>query len=239
MAAQGVGDPAETLEVADDDARQILAPLDNQHVENIRKFLEKRDQRDRQAGTVYDQLGVSRRTIDDLFEPGSAFTIAGIQSPISRNPDRLIHQANLALERLSSPDLVLRSPKVTGIKVDLKTLVEDLELEVEKLRASNTGLHEARRAVQQSRKERNAALEEQYHTFLWASRTLEGYYRLADEEKLAQEIRPSTRRPGRRAIEVEGEESGESPDSSTSDDVASEQASGETAGSGQSEASES
>ncbi len=206
-------------------SRQHLASLDNQHVENVRKFIRKRNERDRHVGVVYDQLGISRRTIDDLFEPGSAFKLAGIQSPISRNAEKLLQQSDLAIERLKSPDMALPPTTVKGIKVDPKTLVEGLEPDVERLRTSNKELHEARRAVQKSRKLRNEAREAHDRTFLWSARTLEGYYQLAGEDKLAQEIRPSTRRPGRRAVDVAGDGSGGSSDSS--DDAATEQTSSE------------
>ncbi len=208
-------------------SRQNLGELDNQHVESLRKFLEKRAERDGHAVRVYGTLGVVHRTMADLFEPDSIFVLAGIETPISRYADQLLKQSDLAIERLKSPDMVLPPAQVEGIQVDPKTLVEGLESKVEQLRASHTELVDRRRAVQRSRQRKNAALEEHDRTFLWTARTLEGYYRLAGEDKLAQEIRPSTHRPGRRAIEVAAEETGESPDSPSSEGVAAEQTSPE------------
>ncbi len=53
---------------------------------------------------------------------------------------------------------------------------------------------------------KNRMLEEHKDTFLWTARTLEGYYRLAGEDELADRIRPSSRRRGLRAVDVEAEE---------------------------------
>ncbi|MCP5017154.1 MAG: hypothetical protein GY938_18060, partial [Ketobacter sp.] len=62
------------------------------------------------------------------------------------------------------------------------------------------------REVQESRKVKNRKLEEHKDTFLWTARTLEGFYRLAGENELADRIRPSLRRRGLRAVDVEAEE---------------------------------
>ncbi|MEM7357130.1 MAG: hypothetical protein AAF657_40320 [Acidobacteriota bacterium] len=194
-------------------SRQRLSSIDNDHVENLRHFLEKRARRDEVLNQVYGQLSVSRRTIEDLFETENAFILAGIEGPTARETEKLLKQVDLAIDRLKSPDLVLPEPKVKGIQVDPASLVEDLESEAARLRAVNRELRKARRAVQRSRKIKNAAIEEHDRTFLWLARTLEGYYQLADEAELAKQIRPSTRRPGRRAAEVRGEATSDEPSS--------------------------
>jgi hypothetical protein len=55
--------------------------------------------------------------------------------------------------------------------------------------------------------------------FLWVGRTLEGLFHLAGLHELAERVRPSTRRPGRRAEEDPGPGSEEStPEDSTSEE---------------------
>ncbi len=209
-------------------SRQNLVSLDNAHVENLRRFIEKRGERDEMVDGVYDRLGITRRTIEDLFKPKSAFVLAAIEGPTSRNSDTLIKQANIAISRLKSPEMALPASKVKAIQVDPTSLAEELEAGVEQLREKNTELRQARRTVQKSRQRKNEAIVEHEQTFLWTSRTLEGYYQLAGEADLAKQIRPSTRRPGRRAVEVAEESddapqeasSGEPPEAQVSDDVA-------------------
>ena len=140
--------------------------------------------------------------------PGSenAFVLGGFQSPTSKEPFQLLEQAGTVLDRLKSPDFELPEPLTTAVKVDPELLVAELEADVEKLRVSYDVLRLARREVQKSRKNKNRVVEEHAQLFLWTARTLESLYRLAGEEELAAQIRPSGRRPGRRAVEVAEEE---------------------------------
>ncbi len=197
-------------------SRRNLVSLDNDHVENLRRYIEKRGARDEMVDALYGQLGTTRRTIEDLFKPKSAFVLAAIEGPTSRNSNTLIKQANLSINRLRSPDMALPASKVQAIKVDPTSLADELETGVEHLGEKDLELRHARRAVQKSRKRKNEAIKEHQETFLWTSRTLEGYYRLAGEEELAKLIRPSTRRPGRRAVEVAPEVPGDGSEEASS-----------------------
>ncbi len=210
-------------------SRQNLVSLDNDHVENLRRFLEVREQRNELTKGLYGQLGASRRTIEDLFKPKSAFVLAAIEGPTSQNSDTLIKQANIAINRLKSPEMALPESAVQAIQVDPTGLAEELEVGVEQLRDKNTELRAARRVVQKSRKRKNEAIQEHQQTFLWTSRTLEGYYQLAGEAELAKQIRPSTRRPGRRAAEVAPEESDEAPQDASSGEPSEAQAADDVA----------
>ncbi len=204
-------------------SRQNMVARDNDHVESLRKFFEKREERDQVLGGVYDHFSIMRRLIDDQFKDKSPFVIAAIEGPTSRNSDTLIKQANIAIERLYSSEMALPEPRVASIRIDPKAVAEELETKVGALRDKNTELRQCRRAVQKSRKLKNEAIEEHNSTFLWTARTLEGYYQLAGEEELAKLIRPSTRRPGRRAVEV----GDDSPDETTSEGATSEEAAAE------------
>ncbi len=206
-------------------SRQNLVSLDNDHVENLRRFLETRSQRDELVDGVYDQLSASRRTIEDLFKPKSAFVLAAMEGPTSKNSDTLIKQANISISRLKSPEMALPASRVQAIQVDPTGLADELEAGVEELRDKNTELRQARRVVQKSRQRKNEAIKEHEQTFLWTSRTLEGYYQLAGEAELAKQIRPATRRPGRRAIEVGADESGDGSQEASSGEPSEAQAS--------------
>ena len=203
-------------------SRRRLAAADRQHVENLRRFLEVRRGAKKLNGSVYAKLGATRRTIEEIFkEGGDPFELAGFESPTSLETAKLLQQADLAIGRLKSPDLKLPKSLVKGIKVEPETIVSELEPEIEQLRDADGKLRLARRAVQKSRKHKNEVLAEHKNLFLWTARTFENLYLLAGEPKLAGEIRPSGRRPGRRAAEVAEEEAAgqESSDKPASDET--------------------
>ena len=111
-------------------SRRKMVSLDNDHVENLRKFVEKRGERNEVVNRLHEQLSVSRRTIEDQFKPEGAFVLAAIEGPTARNSDALIKQANLGIGRLRSPEMALPAPTVKAIKVDPTSLADELETEV-------------------------------------------------------------------------------------------------------------
>ena len=153
----------------------------------------------------------------------NTFVLAGFDGPGSPQTPVLVRQADLAIDRLKSPDLVLPKSLMAGIRVDPVAIAAELESEVKELRESHDKLRLARREVQKSRKEKNRVLEEHQELFQRISRAFENFYLMAGEPELAAQIRPSGHRPGRRAVEVEGEAatppespSEESPDTTAS-----------------------
>lgn len=188
-------------------SRRRLAKADRVHVANVRYLWEVRPVAQKDRDAVYSKMGATRRTFEEHF-PGSenAFVLGGFQTPTSQDSTQLLEQADTVLERLKSEDFVLPDPLTKAVKVDAKLLVGELEADVEQLRTSFEVLRLARREVQKSRKNKNRAVEEHGQLFVWTVRTIEGLYRLAGEEELAGLIRPSGRRPGRRAVEVAEEE---------------------------------
>ncbi len=68
----------------------------------------------------------------------------------------------------------------------------------------------ARKEAEVTRKAKNDAIDQFDSVFLWVGRALESYFHLAGRHELAERVRPSTRRPGRRAADVDPEsDSGE------------------------------
>ena len=183
-------------------SREHLATADHAHVMQLRKVIELRQERDGLFGTIYDQLGTSRRTIEEVFGKGQAFVLAGIESPTARKPSKLLSQAKLAITRLSDPELELPTPRIEGVTVDAAKMAGGLRTGVDTLEGVVAELRDQRRVAQGTRLAKNRALAAHDNTFLWISRTLEGYYQLAGEPELAAQIRPSQTRPGRRAVEV-------------------------------------
>ncbi len=59
-------------------SRIRLATADRHHVENLRHFLEVREVSRSFNSSVYSKLGVTRRTIEEVFEDVDAFILAGI-----------------------------------------------------------------------------------------------------------------------------------------------------------------
>ncbi len=144
--------------------------------------------------------------MDELFGKGSAFRVASIEGPTAQRKEKLLRQAELAIARFEQPDLEFPASELEGFTVDPEGAARGLKAKVTRLRSVTDEQRRLNREVQESRKVKNRLLEEHKDTFLWTARTLEGFYRLAGEDELADRIRPSLRRRGLRAVDVEAQE---------------------------------
>ena len=154
-------------------------------------------------------MSAARHTLDELFGKGSAFRVAGIEGPTAQRREKLLRQAELAIARFEQPNLEFPESEFEGFTVDPEGAARGLKAKVTRLRGVFDEQRRLNREVQESRKVKNRRLEEHKDTFLWTARTLEGFYRLAGEEELADRIRPSLGSRGLRAVDVEAEKPAE------------------------------
>ena len=104
----------------------------------------------------------------------------------------------MAVPRLRQPDLKLRQTKVEGITVNPEAMADDLENLGGKLRTAQKEFRRQRRVVQATRRKKNQWIQDHHrHNIVWTARTVEGYYRLAGEDELADRLRPIIRRVSR------------------------------------------
>jgi len=202
-----------------------LSQADQTHVHQLAKVIELREDRDDLVTSGYDKLSIMRRTIDDLHGEGRAFVQAGIEGPTSRKANKLLRQIDLAVPRLRAPDLKLKQAKVEGIKVNPVAMADDLETLAGKLRTAQNEFRRARRVVQASSRKKNQQIKDHRRNIVWTARTVEGYYRLAGEDELADRLRPIVRRVSRpqpseppAASPLPEETSPEAPDDGLPDD---------------------
>ena len=160
---------------------------------------------------VVSQLGFARRT--------------------PQQPGDLFEQAQHLTARLSDPDLVLPAPRYQGVLLDAPELAVEMQPLVEKLGETLEHVSREERMFDAAKIAKDEALEVYDRNFLWAARTAESLFRLANLPEVAKRVRPSTRRPGL-TNEVENEGSGTTgsqlpADGSSSEAPASPEASAE------------
>ncbi len=196
------------------DSRQSLAAADNQHVEKLRKIVKLRRERDKLIPALYGHFAATRQTVEQLFGKGNSFEVAGIDGPTAQKPKKLLRQTGFLTEHLENPELELPAVEIEGFEIHPERVARGLKAKSGRLEEVFGALRVLRREAQESRKVKVQKLKEHQRTFLWTARTLEGFYRLAGEDELADLIRPSIRQAGRRAVDVEGEKSDAEPSAS-------------------------
>ncbi len=197
------------------DSREELSLTEESHIGLIRQAVEYREEREQLNGGLYDDFSSMRRTVEELYrgqgkDNVSAFVVAGIQGPTAQKPTKLLRQIDLAIGHLLKPGLEFPESRFGETRLEPNKLVTVLKPRCERLHQVQTDLRRVSAETNASRKEKNRAIEVHREIFLWVSRSAESLFHLAGEHELAERIRPSLRRPGRRAAEVADAKKGES-----------------------------
>ncbi len=219
-------------------SREALSLVEQQHISLIRQAVEQREERKQLTQSLYEDFSSMRRTIEELYRGAkgddkvNVFVVAGIQGPTAQKPTKLLRQIDLAISHMQQPGLEFPESRFGETRLEPAKLVEVLKPRSERLHQVQADLRRVAAETNASRKEKNRAIDAHKEVFLWVSRSAESLFHLAGEHELAERLRPSARRPGRRAADVEKGKEGESEDGSTPAEGAQAEASSEASGEG-------
>lgn len=189
-------------------SREQVSQAEERLIDLIKHGVELRSRRDELAAVLYDDFSSLRRTVEELFRAkgngrSSVFVIAGIQGPTSQVPAKLVRQVELAVKHLRQPSLGFPASRFGGTPLEPANLADVLEPTVEQIGSVQADLRRLAGEMNASRKEKNRIVAAHKTTFSRVARTAEALFHLAGEQELAERLRPSGRRPGRRVVDVQ------------------------------------
>lgn len=214
-------------------SRARMLDANNAHLGQLAILIDLQKRRDELNLQLFDRFYKGRHTLESLYGRTRGFEVLAVDGETPRDPSGLIQQVRSTVTFLEEPKVVLPAPDVDGIAVDLPVLAFQLGTGADDLEGVLRAVEEQQKNAQTTRKAKNDAFAEFDRRYLWVGRALETYFHLAGMHELAERVRPSARRPGRRAadenmepdaVEAEGDEAqadeetaGETPDSEAVD----------------------
>ena len=139
------------------------------------------------------------------YSPAVAVSI-GFEANVAVEAANLELQAQRVVDYLSTPDLVLPKPKYANLAPAPKAAVEVLQDPLKRLKEARAALNRERREADATLLAKNEAIEAYDDAFGDISRCFESGFTLGGQKELAKRFRPSVRRPGRRLVDVGGED---------------------------------
>ena len=123
----------------------------------------------------------------------------GLEGETARSPRPLLRQADRivkvfageGVEKLLGESVFSEPANLRSQSAELDPLAGDLRLNLQRV-------DEARRTLDEAKVARDKLKDQHDEVFLRSSRTFEDFCRLAGEKELADKVRPSEKRPGRR-----------------------------------------
>ncbi len=180
-----------------------LAWSEDQHQRKLARIQDLIDRREELGGVLSGTYLKVRHSLQSLYGSRMGFVLANVSGATPQNPRRLIQQVGQTISFLRDPVVEPPSHDLNGVTVDFAELANDLEPPMEELGAVLQELDRTRKEAQGTGAVKQEAVKEFDRMFLWVARALASYFHLAGLHELAELIRPSVRRQGRRAVDEE------------------------------------
>ncbi len=197
------------FEHMDSELAQVVNKLvesEDRHVRQLAKISQLRRRRDQGFDDTYAKQVAARGILTSLYGKDRDFELAAVSGKTPESSKTLAEQVDQTVKFLRNPEVAEPSQKVAGVGVDLPTMADDLESDQKQLVGVRAELVQATKVADGTRRVTNQAIKEFDLVFLWIAHSLEGLFRLAGEEELANRIRTSARRVTRRQAEPEDEQ---------------------------------
>lgn len=167
----------------------------------------------------------ARHTIQSLYGSEMGYVLVNVKGATPQNPRRLIQQIGQTISFLRDPVVEPPSLDLAGVRIDFAEVADDLESPMKELGTVLQELDRARKQAQGTLAAKQEGVAEFDRVFQWVARALASYFHLAGLHELAELIRPSIRRNGRRAVDEEDAPPSEAPEGSPSGESPSAEAS--------------
>lgn len=180
-------------------AREEMVAADTTHQGQLARVTGLGERRDALSQDLFSTFIRDRHTLENLYGSVRGFAVVGVAGPTLRDPMGLVKQVRQTVDFLENPKVELAAAE--GFEVDLEVVAGRLSSGANELRGVLTGIARAKKRAETTRLAKNQAIDGYDRRFLHIARTVEGLFHLAEMKEAAERVRPSTRRPGRRAAE--------------------------------------
>ncbi len=201
-------------------AKQGMVAANTVHLGQLARIVALQERRTDLKQGLFSRFSKARHGLESFFGARRAFPMLAVDGETPRDPMGLVHQVRETVDFLGQPKIALPTLDLDGVQLDLTAIATQLGDGANELEAVVGELERARKQAQMSRQAKNEAIDRFDDVFLWVARALESYFHLAGMHELAERVCPSTRRPGRRAVD---ENPGSDPEEESAPEESSEE----------------
>ncbi len=198
-------------------SRRKLSADEQRHIELLNQITVQSIERRDLFGSLQDAYTWLRNNFAGFLGARQAEATAGLQGPTAVGTTKLLRQVDVAVRALSKPGLRLPTESLGATTSDPKKIASRLGKQARRLREVWERRQRLHREAQLAMLEKNESVKRHRATLFPVCETLQGYYRLAGEDELADKIRPKIPRRPRRPIQLEPAAEPEAPEAEGAD----------------------
>ena len=211
-------------------AKDSMISANTVHLGQLALIVDLKERRDELKGTLFNRFLKARHTIETLFGSDKRFPVLAITGDTPDDPTGLVAQVRETVGFLRDPKVKAPELDLDGIALDPPTMADQLATGADELDGVLVDINEAEKQADVTRQAKNEAIATYDRKFLRVARLAEALFHFAGMHELADRVRPSTRRPGRRLADEDSQtDSGDSQAEEAQADTAGEPAAGEPA----------
>ena len=181
--------------------REAMHAANKTHLGQLALIVDLQKRRDNLNDQLFNHYFKARHSLEALFGRERGFEVLAVDGDTPRDPTGLINQVRSTVDFLHDPKIELPDVDLAGIDVDFAPMAIQLATEADDLEAVLTAIDRERKNAESTRMAKNAAITEFDRRYRWVGGGLETYFHLAGMHELADKVRPSARKPGRRAAD--------------------------------------
>ena len=190
-------------------AKEDMITANTAHLRQLALIVDLKGRRDAQTGTLLDRFLKARHTFETLYGSEQRFPVLAISGDTPTESTGLIVQVRDSVSFLEDPKVETPAHNMPGIELDPPTIAGQLSADADTLDGTLVEVNEAEKRADGTRQAKNEAIFAYDRKFLRVARLAESLFHFAGMHELAERVRPSTRRPGRRLADENGETGGE------------------------------
>ncbi len=179
-------------------SREELSAVELRHIDLLDQITLLSLEREELFGSLQDDYTWLRGKFVRLLGKRKAGAVTGVEGTTAAGTTGLLRQVKVAIHLLSKPGRELPPGRLGEDAPDPRKIATRLGDKARRLGEVRQRLQRTHREAQMTRLEKNETVERHRATLYPICRTLEGYYRLAGEDELADQILPVT--PRRRQV---------------------------------------